>query len=762
MKTNKLRKALSLLTALLLMAGALPAGAQETAPVTQLFGSRLLDDWGRVNSMVMLDGTVYMLSDKALYTWREGEKEARELAPVARERYILKDAVERVSALFIHENKLMGFDPDSAMVYALHVEGDTLRYEKALALDWSDFEEGGGDHIYYTRPGRIIAQDDELFVSFDNWDSSMANDLFSFNLKTGAMTKYSPTFLKGLVPYKDGKLLGLYYDQNTYDPVTYEQFLAEPVLFDPRTDSAEPFSLRLPEPGRYDNNQNLLLYADRLTGDLYAANENALYRISAEADPVMTGRLPMAGVWGGGGLTPSILPLGEDRLLIAFGPNVLLRSMDEENLAPVTALKMNANYFNSSALTKTLMQLDDIVLDVYAGDWQDAAAINTLFLTGAMEYDILSIDHRSNDPQKMVNKGYFAPLDDTPALKAYADDAFDVLQPFLHQGSELCLLPTRLDTYYPAAYSGSFEAVGAKIPTSIPDLLDLARWWSQHHAQHEEYVLFDQPDAGRVLKDIAYNAYMDQALGEKRPLSFDMDSFGKIMREIDSLDVSGFDVMPEELGEEAYLGMQGQPLIINGMGYDLQSIGVEGTVFMELSFDGISVPRRFAYAGYTGIPSTSKNKEAAKRFLAAYIENMDPIERAAISKSWSEPILNKNFEEEYAQQLEYLAEYEEAAAKATGAEKTQMEAELARVRKNTESFEARHKYTVSAETLSYHKDMMSRVYLPDSLGLVQQKALNNPEDQIYLMQMYLDGAITLEQFMADINAKIRLMTLEAQ
>ena len=50
-------------------------------------------------------------------------------------------------------------------------------------------------------------------------------------------------------------------------------------------------------------------------------------------------------------------------------------------------------------------------------------------------------------------------------------------------------------------------------------------------------------------------------------------SFGKLMQEIDAIDVSGFDVKPEDLDEEDYGMVAGKPLFMSYMGYSIQDVG---------------------------------------------------------------------------------------------------------------------------------------------------------------------------------------------
>lgn len=74
------------------------------------------------------------------------------------------------------------------------------------------------------------------------------------------------------------------------------------------------------------------------------------------------------------------------------------------------------------------------------------------------------------------------------------------------------------------------------------------------------------------------------------------------------------------------------------------------------------------------VSATSPNQETALRFLEAYVQNVCEIDRALLSKSWKEPVINPNYENEMQQAREYLEQVQEMLRKTEGlAEKRQYE-----------------------------------------------------------------------------------------
>jgi hypothetical protein len=594
-----------------------------------------------------------------------------------------------------------------------------------------------------------------------NWGNERDKDLYSYDLKSGEKKVYTPKHLQGLVPYKEGKLIGIYFDQNVSDPQTYQQMDGELTVFDPAADKTEKLNWPLPE-DRQGKNRDLKLYYDADSDSLYAATASGIVRLSPDKAPEQVARLPMAGSWSGFEGGPSLLPWGGEQLLVGFGMNVFLRGRDPAQMKPVTTLTANSSFFGSNALSKTLMQLDDIDLQFYQGDYLDAQAIQTQFLTREMTFDLLMLHSTEHDIQKLIQKGYLADLSESAKLVKMTDDMLPALQPLIHLDGKLYAVPLSLQTYYLTGNVQFFKDIGQEMPRSVPELIALTRWWAEErHAEHEGYVLFEQADAKRQIKDLIHTVYVDALLGARQPLQFDMAGYGRLMEEVDGIDFSTFDLKPSELPEDNYGMMEGKALMMAYLGYDTSYPRVDEKyeIMLELSLDGQTPAWREGTASFAAIPSTSRNAAAARRFLEAYMSNLEPIVKAGMSQSWDEDIENPNWEWGYQEQQRYLAQYEKLYEEAEeGPQKRQFAQDVENMKKSVENYEADNRYRLTRETIRKHRALMEKVYLPDSLGQTQRQALVKDE---YLLGMYLEGALTLEQFIQQANDKIRLMTLEA-
>ena len=475
---NVKRRALCLMLSLIALCLPLMGTAEQPQP-DQLFGGLLYEKQDNVSSLLLYDGQALMLTGKALYGWRPGEEKAREItrvAPVHQNMQLEEDRRPAANALIENEGRLYGTDLQQGILWELEVGDGEVQFKEALRLDWSEFIVTEGDYSYTDAPPYVLAAGGRLFVKATNWGSEKAQDLFSYDLKTGNMRRYTPLHYQTLVPYKDGKLLAVYFDQNEQDPDTFRQLPAQLRLFDPEMDRDEPLQLKLPQDER-DQNRRLSLYYHEKEDRVYAANGEGLWRLSESEEPVKVARLPMTGSWFYGGTTPSIQPLAGDRLLINYGANVFIRGMDEKQMPAATTLTLNDNMYGQ-ALAQALMSLDGIDVTNFQGEWMDEKDIHTRFLLGDMPLDIIGLSSNYNDAQRLMQKGYLLDLSDDPALSRMGQDSYDTLKPVMYDDGRLYLLPVSVDTTFLSACGENFKEIGGRSP-ELSGAAAFVRWWAE-------------------------------------------------------------------------------------------------------------------------------------------------------------------------------------------------------------------------------------------------------------------------------------------
>lgn len=391
----------------------------------------------------------------------------------------------------------------------------------------------------------------------------------------------------------------------------------------------------------------------------------------------------------------------------------------------------------------------------------DNQALVTHLLTADKPFDLLVLNTKEYDAQQLMKKGYLVDLSASDALRAYADDALETFQRIIRDDTGLYALPLNIQTHAVSANLPLLEELGQPLPRSFPQLMDLLNGWGEEgHTLKEDTALLDAAHAKRVLKDLAFRSYVDSMIGRGETLSFDMDTFGAMMQDIDRLDVTAWDLPPTYgSGEDDDLYIPN--ILLNpSVGYLLDGYREPNHAYLLFSPDGVHPGYGAAHGQVIAASAQGTQQDTALRFLEAYVRNLSDISRAAVNQRWSTPIENPRYQQEYDDQQAYLAQYRaryEAAEE--GAAKRQYAEDVAYFEKKLATFEKDRKYLADAAQLKEYQDFMAHVYVDDGLSQLQQKALSTDG---YLFGMYTEGALTLEQFIEQANDKIRLMLMEAQ
>lgn len=728
-------------------------GQEPAPPVRQVFGRELMDENDFVTSFIQWEGQTLIRTRNALYGWTPG----------AQPQLLAKQPA--VQLLFLHEGQPMGLDTQTGMLYRIKQSGDAPAFEGAMQLDRSLFSQGDPENPFVQPPRFALAHEGQLYVIQSNW-GDLKEDLYSYDLATGQRTAYRQTMLQSLAPYKDGLLLGLHYNQSERDEQTGQAKPPQVMAFNPRQDTAEPLPFTLPQgldriwPG------DLMLYYDAVQDAVYTVTQTQVLRLRENAPPIQTDRLPLVELWGGGGLSvgPRMQPFSDGQLLIAAGNNLYLRGTDETQLPPAVTLTLGEVPTDQKAMSLALAEMDNVQIELRG--YLEPDQLGAMLMSGEAPVDILELNTNTFDVQRMMQKGYLLDLSDVPELTAFADDALAAFGPSIHHEGRLYAIPDFLDTWFDAAVPARFTAVGRDIPRTFPELLELVRWWGEDgYKQHEDYMLFAEPDAKSHLKDMAYESYKESMQGQGLALQFDDAAFGAMMREIDALDVTAWDLpLNTETPDAGYADGIRRPLIERMIGYQFETLmygglGEGNGQALLLSPDGQIPAWRSGNGRMLTALARTKHPETVKEFLRLYVHYMAPENRAALSRTWTDPIPNPFYEEQMRNTQDSLAHYQQEIDKAEGAQKREMEVNMARMQTRYEEDMESTRYIFGPETLKLHQNLMRHVYLDNSLSLTQNTALSRDG---YLWGMYKEGAITLAQFMQQANDKIRLMVMEGK
>ncbi|NLX83437.1 MAG: extracellular solute-binding protein [Clostridiales bacterium] len=777
---KNLRRLLTLmLVACLLPLLPLWAGA-EVLERGNLFGSSLVDDEDGIASVALVGDTLYIRTYMALYTF--GPEDQRAVKRAEFQAYGFgnytdgadkqEDDEPAIAVILAHDNKLLGIDYVAQKLYTMTLTGDTITYSEPLALDLSDFMEGEPPFVYINSPAWIKVLGDRLYLRFQNYENKEV-DLYSFDLKTGERKEHSAIHYQSAAAYKDGQLVALKADPNNmYDEQTGRMKDPVLVLYNPETDTETALDATLntgTDSGTFPD-----IWYDEAQDSLYTFSETDVYRLSGDfKTKTLIGYLPMMGsFWGT--LPGSLQGLPGDRLAIAFHNNVFIRPRTEKGKEGITVLTMSGGLDDDGLTSRILMEMDDITLRRVEGveySYVNAEQLASMFLTGSAPMDMMAINAYGFDLDKLIQKGYLADLSESPIIKEYlATMAPNLSKSFVKDGKIYCV-PGNIMLFPMSAQVKAFEKVGLPIPASITDIVGLAeRWMDGMFKEHTEYnLLTGDTNMKRGLKDLVIEKYISNKLGAGEELVFDTPLFRDLMTRIDQIDWQGFDQEQDWSNPAAQSDMmdfwQKTSLLGTNMGFEPRYMSSLNRNPNEQSQPLVLplVEGQDAYQdadfGLLVVLSTSKNQEAARRFIEQFVIKQHPAEKAAINLKATGSIPNPNHEKELKQLETGLSQLKAQLKKATGAEKSNLEEML----KNTEEYYQLRKetgmYLMTEQEMAAVHAIIARLFIVDGFSNAQRQALYAAHE---LRDQYFEGAITLDQFIQQTDDKLRLVRMEYQ
>lgn len=772
-----LRSTALLMVFCLLPLWAAPAEASE-AQATNLFGSTLADSGETIKSAALANSTLYIETSKSLYTFSLGDQapvkrvNLPEVVRVYASQADAEGAEPTLTGLFSDGMVLYTVDTFKQTLYTISIENEGLAFNAPVKLDLSDFIEGEAPYEMMRDPEWAAIMDGRLYMKAVNFEGKPI-DLYSFNLTSGEKRSHQAPHLFNMVSYKDGKALAVYHDQmNMNDPLTGEMIKPELVLFNPQDDSVEHLGIFPPAPENASSKSPM--YYDAAEDSLYLFTDTDLYRLDASFSILrLIGYLPMLGSYlnvANGGL----LPLPDGRLAVTFGMNTFLRERTEKGLEGMTVLSFGGSLDEPVMIQRVLMEMDGVVMRRVEGvdyGYVDADTLASMFLTNSVTVDLMPLNVYGFDLDKLMQKGYLADLSGSEVIRNYVGKMPSNFSRAVQLDGQVFAVPLSLMTFPLFAYVKPFGELNLKIPGTVKELLALAGDWANGlgEANPDYQFLANETNLKQALSRIVLESYVNQAFGAGEELVFDTPLFRELMQNVETIPYGDMNMeidwsTPEgaALGEEM---ANRSALFEASMGYEPRySAGMNNSG--DRQHTPLILPPDTGMAGYwdvnlpmLGVLSTSKNKDTAIRFIEHYIDKMDALDKAAFDSSQSEPIPNPGYDAELKRQDENLRLLNERYATAESALKGTLEQDMAYFNEYIERYREQGKYLATAEDVRHLHEVVGKLYVLVGLDNAQRQAIYGDSR---LLQQYLDGAITLDQFIRQADDKLRLVRMEYQ
>ena len=712
--------------------------------------------------------TLYVLVDGKVCTLKKGEEPKVLIDNVITNRtYYEMTQEERAgqpvfSAVFAEDGKLTVLDGVVGAVTQVEsiadgkaVYGETVMLEMDARVE----EEGMDTYLNFQFESSAISGNTLLVTGYD-WESGTGDlQTFAFDVTTGEAKDVSIERVQQLCTYKDGKFLCVVAEhENMYDSETRSYRPWSLCVYDPVTDTSETIA-QVSEVVYY--NVRGLAYNES-TDTLYFGTTNKIYRMVNLKNAELAAYHPATNLWAEG----KVLAAFGDQAAVFDEYGLYVRTPDPAQL-PKATLSVYG-YYATSEHMQAIAALGDIPVFFNESTYYNSAQeLGQALSGGEDQLDILSVSMSWIDFTRLMEKGYCYDLSGSEEIASFLDELYPFLKDGVMYNGKIMALPYEMYgaqwVYNPEA----FEELGLSVPTTYAELIDFINEWAKEENSEnwEKYTVFS--DEGSYKEQVFYSFfenYEQYMLSSDETLSLDNSTFREVMTKLGTLDAENVEVYVDwslygdEVPEEVEELWNKTGLMSSYYSASIYGHGDYEPMQMKISADSeYMMPMQVSVLF---VNPRSKNIDAAVQYLEELCKALrkNQEQMTFLSPLYNEPILNPYYEENLGYMQEALVRMEEELANADPIDKPMLQENLDTYRESVENYTVTGRYNVSAESIAAYRKEMEHAVL--SLPSV----MNNGDDDSFftLRQRYLDGQVTLEQFITEGSGKLRLMQLENQ
>lgn len=733
-----------------------------------------------VNSMCALDGTLYMLAydenGLSLYGWNEGMDDAvrfdgvkglaeasslldamlqgeNELADMMA---IQKDAgldpVHAVSQLFTDGQRLMSLNAATGLVYAMEVKDGAVVYTDVVTLkDVSAFLHKEEDWVYMATCYGAAVAGGKLLWCVNDWtnDGRSVNKLIVGDLTTGEVTESKVAFVTRVCAYTQDKALVVIRDEDNAYQDDGTVLKPELYIYDASTDTAQrvaafdvPYSLES------------MVYAADVDAVLYTMNSRVMGISMAD------GSARQYGFYTGNGASGLPMQVLGSSVVIPSWDRVLVRNYSAEFSSDVY-LNVYGSWADSGRILFSQRYPDIPVYD--SADYYDSMeSINQAMVSGSNALDVLTMNVDYSSFLTMRDKGYCADLSAYTDLVEMVDRMYPCFSDVVKKDGKLVGVPVSAYSWGWYVNNSVMETMGLtmeEIPTNFVELCGFITDFNDNRAEDcdENVTLFDiGGDVKSYLFGEALEMYLGWCAAEGRDVTFNTPEFRAVMTAVENVRTDNLKVSDWE--NDVYY----EPLLMNGYtlvgdfgGYRDYSTFLPLSLTADIPFrTGVSVSVMF-------INPRSANMEAAVNLLRCKLEALEDNEAYTLFTDKTEPVNNPYYDEwmdwtnQFIEQLkEQIAGAEDEAMRRELQESLDFELEY------LEKYEEQNRYTISPSGIAHYRDELAPVMYVRTPNFTTSTQDDATSELNTLISRYMDGQITLDQFIREADNKMMMIRME--
>ena len=727
------------------------------------------------SSIAVAGDTLYVTGDIAgqgntgLYRWQEGMTEAE---PVTRiisasrfssledmESYrgteVLPEGTDtdHLFGLLVSDGeRLISYNPLNGLVFAVNVGEDGVTFTDLCTMSSTDLlYHAEEEWRYLLNPqGAAIAAGHMAMCINDYGAEGELYYVVDVDLATGEVKKAQIDYARQLSAYKDGKLLISAQNwEEAWDEENNRLRPADLLLYDPLTGEAQ-------KAGEIESNAATgFTYIPSLDVVAYTNNN----RIMASSDLTNYSQYGFAPVsWSRSNCA------WRDSLVMIDDNNVVFRTLTA-NYSTEDYLTAY-NVWNDSGTKLFFSRYPQVPLyatDDYYGTMEQ---LSQAMVGGENSLDVLRVGISYNNFADLMKKGYCADLSGDQRVADYVNSLNPIYRDAVMKDGRIYAIP--VNAY---SYDGWFVSKEVMtqmgltledLPTNIVDLCAFAQKWNNEWV--DEYPQFSLMEYTEDYKQALFrkvlDEYLDQCVADGKEVDLNDPAFRQAAEAVDHLQVEKLNKGAQTPNEDEEGYRQGLFLQDYSLVGDFSSLQEnEYRTFVPMSLTKDSPFRTGVYLDVLFVNPRTAHMESALNLLSCVIEAMDESNRHVLVSSATDPVENKYYDQWLTSEETYLNELRSQLETVDASEKKDYEEMIRSEEEYFEQMKESTRYDIPPEAIAaYHDMILPAAYVRQYNRFTSDEAGSSELNQ--LIERYLGGQMSLDQFIRDANGKLMMMQME--
>lgn len=767
-----------LLMLALLLPGALAEAVEQTEQIdddsediTEKVGD--IFDMYQVGSMVEANGKLYTISYGPTICEYDGEN--WRIAVVASSFSDVLRFSEDGSFYSDETSAVLSVDEDGTLLM-LYPYSDGVIDLLRVPLDGSDvtrvhsfrLAEDSGDEdgsLYCSLQGAILTGDYAYVTAYGLNPEAMygLNQLFELNLKDGSVRKVTEDYIGVILPLDDTSLIG-YYD-NRYTGLTDDPLTAL-VRINRQTGLTDTLC---------EMESDSSFSGFTMSGTSVVFNDGSqVLRVAAPYDTVETiGYLPPAYVY------TNLPGCVSGNSYYTYNYDSGLTSIDLTAPLPATVLRIDSSisWGDAGNLVRQYAKEHPEVGIVYASTSASTAPDYTQHMQSGEALDLYSFYLPGDAFAALRNKGYLAELSGSSDLLAAVSEMFPNLTKQVLVDGHLYALPVEVSTSCWSIDTAVLEDVGLTaedVPTTYLELLNLIdEWITSYVEDYPEHALMDYPySLSMQLFSQIMMAQIAECEADGRTLTFTDADFIATLNKLDSMreKLQAYEDQWSDDNNNVYVTYSGNAVI--GGSYDTSTNDIPllttyASIDIQSSYVGnyenTSVPLMLSIQPnhdssvigdirVMAVNRSSKNADAAMNLLTYLAVNRSDYQKSLLSPAYTDNIEDPYYEETKKSHESYIDELTKAMATADDSEKRDYQEAIQNL---TDALARLSPYQYTTENILLYDSQMENVRIIESTVFY-----GDDNEASTLVKRYMDGNITVDQFVRELTRIVQMMIME--